>query len=99
MDNIILEKVIGDCRIQTGENFFYKEVQLLAYTDDIDITNRSASGLREAWIHPLNLWGLDQDKTKTQYTVFGNDTYAPLLQIQSYTFDKVRGFVYLEFRK
>ena len=45
--NIAVEKVIRDSGIQTSGHIFHKEVQLLAYADDIYVISRSESGLKE----------------------------------------------------
>jgi len=48
--NIALEKVIRDSGIQTRGTIFFKTVQILAYTDDIDLMARTTPGHNEAFL-------------------------------------------------
>ena len=48
--NLALEKVVRNAGIQTSRTTFYKSFQLLAYADDIDITGRSQTALKEAFL-------------------------------------------------
>jgi sorting nexin-29 len=45
--NIALEKIIRDAGIQTRGIIFYKCVQLLAHTDNFDITGRSEHDVKK----------------------------------------------------
>ena len=48
--NVELEKVIQDAGIQTGQTIFYKSVQLLVYTNDLDLISRAVADLMEAFL-------------------------------------------------
>jgi len=48
--NLALEKAVRKAGILTSGTIFYKSVQLLAHADDIDITARSRTALKEAFL-------------------------------------------------
>ena len=47
--NLALERIIRDSRVETSGTIFYKTIQILAYADDIDITDLWLSYLIEAY--------------------------------------------------
>lgn len=66
-------------------HIFYKEIQLLAYADDIHIKSRSESDLRKFFESRVTSgktmeWSINQYKTK--YMLVGNDTCDAFFQIQ-----------------
>jgi hypothetical protein len=67
--NIALEKVIRDAAVNIRGTIFYKSVQILAYSDDIDIIRRTQAAMIEALTSlekaakGMNLF-INQEKTK-----------------------------------
>jgi hypothetical protein len=72
--NIAMGKIICDANIKQHGNIFYKSVQLLAYTDDIDIISRSPKSLQESTIasdRDAKRLGLEINQAKTKYMICG----------------------------
>ena len=91
-------KVIRDSGIQTSGHIFHKEVQLLAYADDIDVISRSESGLKEAFQElefSAKAMGLVINQSKAKYMVVGANIRGLSLRINDYEFEKFQGFPYL----
>ena len=44
--NLAMEKIIRDAGVQTHGNILYKSVQILAYSDDIDICGKNGERLK-----------------------------------------------------
>ena len=67
--NIVLEKVTRDDAVNKRGTIFYKPVQILAFTDDIDIIGRTQAAMIEAFTSlekaakGMNLF-INQEKTK-----------------------------------
>jgi hypothetical protein len=48
--NAVLEVIVRRASLQTTGTIFNKEIQLLAYADDIDIVGRRQSAVRDAYL-------------------------------------------------
>jgi sorting nexin-29 len=97
--NLTLEKVVRNAGMQTNGTIFYKSVQLLAYTDDIDITLRSQTALKEAFVsleRAAGEMGLKINEEKTMYlTTRVNKNQPKHFQIKNFNFETVQSFSYL----
>jgi hypothetical protein len=48
--NVVLEVIVRRAKLQTTGTIYNKEIQLLAYADDVDIVGRSQSAVRNAYL-------------------------------------------------
>jgi hypothetical protein len=88
--------------MQTNQrhNIFYKSVQILAYTDDIDIISRYPKSLQEAIIaldRAARRMGSEINQAKTKYMICGtkNKYVEKVFKVKNMTFKRVNSFVYL----
>jgi hypothetical protein len=96
--NVVLEVII-----QTTGTIYYKETQLLAYADDIDIVGRSQSAVRDAYLAlegEAAKVGLKINEQKTKYMIAArNDRtirdMGQSVAIGDKHFEVVKEFVYL----
>jgi sorting nexin-29 len=97
--NLALQKVVRDTGIQTNGTIFYKSVQLLAYTDDIDTIARSPTALKEAFLsleRAARVMGLKINEEKTKYmTTRVTKNQPKYYQIEKFNFETVQSFTYL----
>jgi hypothetical protein len=76
--NVVLEVIVRRANLQTTGTIYNKEIQLLAYADDIDIVGRSQSAVRNAYLAlegETAKVGLKINEPKTKYIIATrNDT-------------------------
>jgi sorting nexin-29 len=98
--NIALEKIIREANINQCGNIFYKSVQILAYTGNIDIISRSLKFLQEATTaldRAARRMGLEINQAKTKYMICGTKKkyVENVCKVKHMTFERVNSFVYL----
>jgi hypothetical protein len=70
--NVLLEVIVGRANLQTIGTIYNKEIQLLAYADDIDIVGTSQSAVRDAYLalkKEVAKVGLKINEQKTKYII------------------------------
>ena len=96
--NIALEKVILDSSIQTRGTILFKNVQILAYADNIDLMAHTISGLNEAFLKlekSARNMGLVINQEKMCMHSGKDTTSHQDLAIGNYVFERVENFKYL----
>jgi hypothetical protein len=99
----VLEDIVRRANVQTTRTIYYKETQLLAYADDIDIVGLSQAAIWDAYLtleREATKIGLKIYEQKTKYMIAArNDrTIRELGQsvaIGNKHFEFVKKFVYL----
>jgi hypothetical protein len=102
--NVVLEVIVRRAILQTTGTIYNKEIQLLAYADDIDIVGRSQSAVRDAYLaleEEAAKVGLKIYEEKKKYMIAArNDTtirdVGQSVTIGDKDFEIVKEFVYLE---
>jgi sorting nexin-29 len=100
--NIALEKVIRDSGIQMRGTIIYRSLQLLAYSDDIDIIARSEAKLIKTYTVlkiSAEKMGLKVNEEKTKYMMISDNKRNLItkqdLNIYGQKFERVNRFIYL----
>jgi hypothetical protein len=100
--NVLLEVIVGRANLQTIGTIYNKEIQLLAYADDIDIVGTSQSAVRDAYLalkKEVAKVGLKiNEQTKYIIAARNNRTTRDVAQdkaIGDKHFEIVKEFVYL----
>jgi sorting nexin-29 len=97
--NIALDKVIRNSGKEMRGTTYHKPVQVLAYSDDLDIIGRSERAVREAFTKldkEAQLMGLKTNENKTKYMeITTNPTRTEFSAVGKYKFEKVTEFKYL----
>jgi sorting nexin-29 len=102
--NICLEKLIRDAEVETRNTIFNKSVQILAYADDIVINVLSLALVKEIFISKEKTakeMGLRVNENKIKFMALNDPAYSNLMcnrifMIESYNFEVVTEFIYLE---
>ncbi|GFU80410.1 transposon TX1 uncharacterized 149 kDa protein [Trichonephila clavipes] len=97
--NLVLEKCIRDSGLYRSSTLWNRSLQLLAYTDDIDIIGRSEKAVKEAFqaleISAANMGlTINEDKTKFMETLpssVNNTSFC----VNDHSFERVSEFKYL----
>jgi sorting nexin-29 len=97
--NIALQKVITHSGTERRGMMYYKSVQVLAYADDLDITERSERDVKEAFIkldNEAQQMGLNINEETTKHMgITVKPTKSKYLSVGNYRFEKVTEFRYL----
>jgi hypothetical protein len=99
---VVLEKVMRHIQINKGGSIYTRTLQILAYTDDVNLIGRSTGRLNDAVVQMeegANEVGLRINEEKTNYMInirskvrFRNGIH---LQVYNYEFERVGEFKYL----
>jgi Reverse transcriptase (RNA-dependent DNA polymerase) len=101
--NVVLEIIERRTKLQTNGTIFYRQTQILAYADDIDIIGRSQAAVRDAYLaleREANKVELKINESKTKYMIAaGTDRMirdvGHSVVLGDKTFEVVKEFVYL----
>jgi hypothetical protein len=97
--NTALEKAVRASGKEKRGTIYYKSVQILVYTDDIDIIGRTERAVREAFENlerTASEMGLRVNEGKTKYMeVTTRPANQKVLKVKNCEFECVNGFKYL----
>jgi sorting nexin-29 len=97
--NNALEKAVRASGIEKRGTIYYKSVQIVAYADDIHITGRTETAVREVFENleiTAREMGLQVNEGKTTYMeVTSRPTNQKVLKVKNYEFESVNEFKYL----